>query len=200
MPATTSKTERTRRHIIEQTAPVFNTKGFAGTSLQDLTKATGLTKGSIYGNFENKDAVALAAFDHNFERVTAYLRERILSVEHAVDRLLVYPAVYRQFLKISFLRPGCPILNTATEADDTHPALREKAAAALAFWKKTVENQVKRGLERKEIRKGTDPSRVAAVLMSLIEGGIMQAKLSGKSGTLKEAMDFLEEYLKGLRP
>lgn len=200
MPATTSKTERTRRHIIEQTAPVFNTKGFAGTSLQDLTKATGLTKGSIYGNFENKDAVALAAFDHNFERVTAYLRERILSVEHAVDRLLVYPAVYRQFLKISFLRPGCPILNTATEADDTHPALREKAAAALAFWKKTVKNQVKRGLERKEIRKGTDPSRVAAVLMSLIEGGIMQAKLSGKSGTLKEAMDFLEEYLKGLRP
>ena len=195
-----SKTERTRRHIIEKTAPVFNTKGYAGTSLQDLTDATGLTKGSIYGNFENKDAVALAAFDHNVERVTAYLRERILRREDAVERLLVYPAVYRQFGKIPFLQPGCPILNTATEADDTHPALKEKAAAALAFWKKSVENQVKRGIERREIRKGTDPSRVAVVLMSLIEGALMQAKVSGRSSELKAAMDFLEEYIRGLKP
>jgi AcrR family transcriptional regulator len=37
-------------------------KGYAGTSMYDLTEATGLTKGSIYGNFENKDDVALAGF------------------------------------------------------------------------------------------------------------------------------------------
>ena len=57
-----SKAERTRLFIIEKTAPVFNTKGFAGTSLTDLTDATGLTKGSIYGNFQNKDEVALGCF------------------------------------------------------------------------------------------------------------------------------------------
>lgn len=194
-----SKAEKTRQFIIEKTAPVFNAKGYAGTSLNDLTQATGLTKGSIYGNFENKDEVALAAFDYNSERVNLYMKGKILATENSIERLLAYPHVYRDFLKIPFLKPGCPILNTSTEADDTHPLLREKAADALAFWKKSIENQVKRGIERKEIKPGTNPSQIAIIIISLIEGAIMQAKVTGKSTELKVAMDFLEELINDLR-
>ena len=194
-----SKSERTRQFIIEKTAPVFNEKGFTGTSLTDLTKVTGLTKGSIYGNFADKDAVALAAFDFNFNRVTEYMKARILAKDNAVDRLLAYPAVYRDFLKIPFLRPGCPILNTSTEADDTHPLLKEKAAAALTFWKKSIENQVLRGISREEIRKDVSPATVAVIMMSIIEGAIMQAKVTGRSTELRIAMDFLASWIEGLR-
>lgn len=194
-----SKSERTRQFIIEKTAPVFNEKGFAGTSLSDLTEATGLTKGSIYGNFENKDEVALAAFDYNFGRVTLYMKSKIQATENAVERLLAYPQVYRDFLTIPFLQPGCPILNTSTEADDTHPLLRDKAAAALAFWKKSIENQVKRGIERKELKAGTPPSRVAVIIMSMIEGAVMQAKVTRRSTELKVAMDFLEAWILDLK-
>lgn len=199
MDASLSKAERTKRFIIEKTAPVFNTKGYAGTSLQDLTEATGLTKGSIYGNFGGKDEVALAAFDYNFAQVTLYMKNRILAKENAIERLLAYPRVYRDFLKIPFLQPGCPILNTSTEADDTHPALRQKAADALAFWKRSIENQVKRGIERKEIKPHTDPSAFAVVLMSLTEGAVMQAKVTGRSTELRTAMDFLEKMIKELK-
>ncbi len=196
----TSKAERTRQYIIERTAPVFNEKGYAGTSLTDLTEATGLTKGSIYGNFENKDEVALAAFDYNFGRVTAYLRERILAEESAIDRLLVYPRVYSDFLKIPFLKAGCPLLNTSVEADDTHPALRDKASQALTFWKKSLENQVRRGIERKEIHKDVNPTEVAVILMSLIEGAVMQAKVHGRATELRISMRYLEHFILGLRP
>ncbi|SJZ51726.1 TetR/AcrR family transcriptional regulator [Sediminibacterium ginsengisoli] len=195
----TSKAERTRQFIIEKTAAVFNEKGYAGTSLNDLTRATGLTKGSIYGNFENKDEVALAAFDYNFNRVTAYIKARILAADHSIERLLVYPAVYRNCLKIPFLQTGCPILNTATEADDTHPLLKEKAANALSFWKKSVENQVKRGMERGEIKADTNPAQIAAVLMSLVEGAFMQAKVTGRNTELRIAMDFLEKMILDLK-
>ncbi|ULQ51979.1 TetR/AcrR family transcriptional regulator [Flavihumibacter fluvii] len=194
-----SKSERTRQFIIEKTAPIFNAKGIAGTSLNDLTQATGLTKGSIYGNFENKDEVALAAFDYNFERVNAYMKNKILASDNAIDRLLAYPLVYRDFLEIPFLQPGCPILNTATEADDTHPQLRDKAAAALAFWKKSIENQVKRGIARQEIKPDTKPNEVAIIIMSLIEGAIMQAKVTRKPAYLKVTMDFLERVIRELK-
>jgi len=194
-----SKADRTKQFIIEKTAPVFNAKGYAGTSLTDLTQATGLTKGSIYGNFENKDEVALAAFDYNFERITAYMKSRILATENAVERLLAYPAVYRNFLTIPFLQPGCPILNTSTEADDTHPLLKQKAADALSFWKRSIENQVKRGIERGEIKAGTNPAEVAVILMSLIEGAIMQAKVTGKPTELKMAMNYLEKWILGIK-
>ena len=194
-----SKSERTRLFIIEQTAPVFNAKGFAGTSLNDMTEATGLTKGGIYGNFANKDEVALAAFDYNFARITNYIKKRILATENSIERLLVYPNVYRDFLKIPFLKAGCPILNTSTEADDTHPELRERAATALAFWKTSLENQIKRGIQRNEIKCNTKPTEVAVVMMSLIEGAVMQAKVHGKSTELKITMEFLTQYILSLK-
>lgn len=194
-----SKAERTRQFIIEQTAPVFNAKGYAGTSFNDMMQVTGLTKGAIYGNFENKDAVALAAFDYNFGRVTAYLRERILATENAIERLLVYPQVYRDLLLIPILEHGCPLLNTSTEADDTHPALKEKASAALEFWKKSLMNQIYRGIERKEIKSDTNAEEIAVVLMSLIEGAIMQAKVTGKPTELRIAMQFLEQLIQGIQ-
>lgn len=195
---TDSKAARTKQFIIEKTAPVFNAKGYAGTSLSDLTSVTGLTKGSIYGNFGNKDEVALAAFDYNFGRVNSYMKSRIQAVENSIERLLTYPAVYRNFLKIPFLQPGCPILNTATDADDTHPLLKQKAANALSFWRKSIENQIKRGLERKEIQPGTNATAIAIVIMSLIEGAVMQAKVTGSTTALKITMDFLEKLIRSL--
>lgn len=190
-----SKSERTKQFIIEKTAPVFNEKGFAGTSLSDLENATGLTKGSIYGNFENKDQVALAAFDFNFNQITQYLKAQILATDNAIERLLVYPTVYREFLNIPFLKSGCPILNTSTEADDTHPKLREKAANALEFWKKSIENHIKRGIERGEIKPNANPTEFAVVLMSIVEGAIMQAKVTNRSQELHLAMKFLEKLI-----
>ncbi|MGV3632332.1 MAG: TetR/AcrR family transcriptional regulator [Bacteroidota bacterium] len=194
-----TKAERTKQFIIEKTAPVFNEKGYAGTSMNDLVEATGLTKGSIYGNFENKDEVALAAFDHNFGQVVTYLKNKIEARSNAVDKLLVYPETYRDFLQLPFLRTGCPLLNTSTEADDTHPALREKAVNALNFWKASVERLISQGIERKEIKAKTRAAEFAVILMSLIEGAVMQAKLKHSSAELEIIMNYLESLIRDLK-
>lgn len=194
-----SKAERTKQFIIEKTAPIFNAKGYAGTSMVDLTEATGLTKGSIYGNFENKDDVALAAFDYNYSQIVSYLRKQIEVCPHMVDRLLVYPKTYRNFLDLPILKAGCPILNTSTEADDTHPELRKKAIAALGFWKKAIEKSITTGIERNEIKATTNPSDFAYILMSLIEGAVMQAKVTGKPDALHISMDYLEKMIIDLK-
>ena len=194
-----SKAERTRQFIIEKTAPVFNEKGYAGTSMNDLINATGLTKGSIYGNFENKDEVALAAFDYNFGTVAAYIKNKIEVRSNSIDKLLVYTETYRNFLKLPFLKSGCPVLNTSTEADDTHPKLREKAANALKLWKNSVERHINAGIEKKEIKATTNASEFAVILMSLIEGAVMQAKVTGKPTELNITMDFLEKLIKDLK-
>lgn len=194
-----SKAERTRQFIIEKTAPVFNTKGYAGTSLSDMMDVTGLTKGSIYGNFENKDEVALAAFDFNFQRVVSFLRDKIEERDSTIGKLLVYPETYRNFLKLSFLRSGCPIMNTSTEADDTHPLLREKAANALQYWRSSLERHLRSGIEKKEIKAGTDINEFTSVLIALIQGSVMHAKVTGKTTLLNTSMDYLEKMIKGLK-
>lgn len=194
-----SKAERTRQFIIEKTAPIFNAKGYVGTSMNDLMNATGLTKGSIYGNFENKDEVALAAFDHNFGAVVSYIKFKIEERPQIIDKLLVYPETYRNFLQLPFLKAGCPVLNTATEADDTHPMLRKKAINALKLWKASVEKYIEIGIEKKEIKGNINAAEFSAVLMSLIEGAVMQAKVTGTSTVLNITMDFLEKMIKDLK-
>lgn len=194
-----SKSAQTKQFIVEQTAPIFNTKGFAGTSLNDIMDATGLSKGCIYGNFTNKDEVALAAFEYNFTLVNAHMATRIKATENAIQRLLVYPQTYRNYQRYPFLRAGCPILNTATEADDTHPLLKERAAQVMTFWRTSLEKQIKRGIVRKEIKADTNAEELAVLMISLIEGAFMQAKLTNRTKELKIAMDYLERMIIGLR-
>lgn len=194
-----SKAERTRQYIVEKTAPVFNARGYAGTSINDLTEATGLSKGSIYGNFENKDEVALAAFDYNFDQIVHYLKSEMSVRETILEKLLVYPDTYRNFLELPFLQAGCPVLNTSTEADDTHPLLREKAANALDFWKKSVERLIQKGIELGEIKPDTKAAAFAIVLMSLVEGAVMQAKVTGQIAPLHISMDYLSKIILDLK-
>lgn len=194
-----SKSERTRQFIIEKTAPVFNEKGYAGTSMSDLTNVTGLTKGSIYGNFENKDEVALAAFDYNFQLVTNFIRGKMSEKETILEKLLVYPEVYRSFMTIPFLQGGCPLANTATEADDNHILLKVRAAAALQTWRESIERLLKTGMERGELKADLNCTETVAVLAGLIQGAVLQTKLSGKLNFLNAAMDFLEKTILNLR-
>ncbi|MBA4241415.1 MAG: TetR/AcrR family transcriptional regulator [Sphingobacteriaceae bacterium] len=194
-----SKAERTRQFIIEKTAPIFNSKGYSGTSLNDIIDATGLTKGAIYGNFDNKDEVALAAFEYNFGNITNYIAIRIRERESAIQKLLVYPETHRQILKLPFLKGGCPVLNTSVDADDTHPMLKEKAINALNLWRSSVVRIINTGIQTKEIKKNTNATEFAAILVSITEGAVMQAKVSGKPTELNISMDFLEKMIHELK-
>ena len=194
-----SKADRTKQFIIEKVAPIFNVKGYASTSLNDMIVATGLTKGSIYGNFENKDEVALAVFDYNFQSVVAYIRHRMEYKNSIIDKLLVYPETYRNYLQLPFLQGGCPVMNTAIEADDTHPALKAKAANALIFWRNSMQRQLKEGIASGEINPDTNCDEVCTVIISLIQGGVMQTKVTGNVAALKSGMDYLERLILSLK-
>lgn len=176
-----TKAEKTRAFIIEKTAPIFNKKGFAGTSLNDMTAATGLTKGSIYGNFANKDEVALAVFDYNLKKLTDAINFDLAQHAEAKTKLLVYVDNYERFLSPPFTAGGCPVLNTAVEADDTHPGLRAKATQAVLSWKKTIVRIVEEGIKNKEFKADTNPEQVAVTIIAMIEGSIMIAKLLDNS-------------------
>src|SRR5258708_16478992 len=71
MPNDMSKGELTRREIVKKAAPLFNRKGYEGTSLSDLMQATGLQKGGIYRHFSSKQQLAGEAFDYSWEKAVS---------------------------------------------------------------------------------------------------------------------------------
>lgn len=194
-----SKAEKTRAFIIEQTAPIFNIKGYAGTSLNDITKATGLTKGSIYGNFANKDEVALAVFDYSLQRVEAVIREEMDRAHSAEAKLMVYVRVYSDFTKYPLPDGGCPIMNTATEADDTHIALRKKAGAAINGWKNKIVKLIESGIKNGEFRPCDHVEQTALTIIAMIEGSIMIGQATGKMNYRKAIMRSAEKMILDLK-
>ena len=82
-----TKGEQTRREIVQKAAPLFNQKGYEGTSLSDLMKATGLQKGGIYRHFSSKEELATEAFDYSWERAAKGRLDGVEEVPDCVNRL-----------------------------------------------------------------------------------------------------------------
>ncbi|WP_255562603.1 TetR/AcrR family transcriptional regulator [Pedobacter sp. D749] len=193
-----TKAEKTRNFIVEKTAPIFNMKGYAGTSLNDITAATGLTKGSIYGNFANKDEVALAAFDYNLKNVSSTIDVEMNRQSSIKDKLLVYISIYQKFMDGSLSEGGCPVLNTAIDADDTHPELRGRVLKAVLDWKNKISKLVEAGIASKEINPDQNPKQIALTIIAMVEGGIMISKLTSKTEYWNLIMGSLKKYVESL--
>lgn len=193
-----SKAERTKEFIVEKTAPIFNTKGFAGTSLSDMTEATGLTKGSIYGNFSNKDEVALASFDYNLRKLRAYVYAEEDKATTIKEKLMVRTRIFGDVRPIAYPIGGCPIINTGTEADDTHPALKARVADAIETWKERTVSMIEEGIRNKEISPDTNAEQAALTLMSMIQGAILISRSVGKLEYGRNVMEVARKYISSL--
>lgn len=197
--ATQSRSGRTRQLIIESAAPIFNKKGYAGTSMSDLTTATGLTKGSIYGNFKDKDDVAVHAFQHNIDLIFDFFSKEIKAAGSTLDKLLAYPRGFRKVYRMILSYGGCPILNTAVEADDTHAVLRKMAVDVLAKWKKSITSLIEKGQSEGVIDVATHAQNMAEILIAVMEGGSVLSKVTGEESYMRNAIDTAEKMIADMR-
>lgn len=193
-----TKGETTRQRIIEAAAPIFNQRGFAGCSMQELMDATQLEKGGIYRHFRSKEELAAEAFRYALEQSIKTRTEDLAHIEGALAKL---HAIVERFVEHpSPLPGGCPLLNTAVDADDGNPELRKLVRKAFADWRGRIAEIVAKGLETKELRPGTDPAQVANTLIATLEGAQMLARLDGSRQALRDARTGLDLFLDSLRP
>ena len=193
------KGEQTRQRIVAQAAPVFNTYGYSGTSMAELTKATGLEKGGIYNHFPSKEALALAAFDYAVSVIGERLAAAVTGRDGAVARLRAIVEFFAAYIDSPPVAGGCPILNTAVEADDTEPALRARAQAAMTDLQKLIGVTVKQGVVAGELRPEVDPRVVATILTATLEGAIMLGRLYQDTAPMQHIVNHLTEYIDTLR-
>jgi AcrR family transcriptional regulator len=193
------KGARTRQRIVSEAAGLFNTRGFAGTSVSDVSAATGLEKGGVYNHFSSKDDLALAAFDYAAGLVVGRLSAAVREHPAGVAQLHAMFDVYRQVSERPFIRGGCPILNTAVEADDTHPALRDRARTAMNAWLLLVVRALEAARAARELRPEIDVDAVSGTIIAALEGGVLLAKLYRDPAWMRRVIDQMSNYLDSLR-
>ncbi len=194
------KSKQTKQYIIEEAAKIFNLKGFAGTSMGDIVKATGLSKGGVYGNFDSKEDIALAAFNHAVQYVSRQVRERTHRISHPLDKLKAVVHFYKERILNPPIEGGCPIQNTAIDADDNNIALRESVIAALDQWQFRIAATLERGMEEGLVKPDTNPAAFAIRFIGTLEGGIMLAQLYKDVRYFNAMAEQLLQMIEGLRP
>jgi AcrR family transcriptional regulator len=188
-----SKGELTRQRIVEQAASIFNQRGYAGCSMQDVMEATGLEKGGLYRHFSSKEELAAEAFRYALKRAVK-LRTTDVDASHgAIGLLRSYIA---RFVETpSDLPGGCPLLNTAIDSDDGNAVLRGLALEGLRHWKARLSAVVKEGIRGGEIRLEVEPRRVANTIIATLEGALMISRLEGAKTALRDAQASLDTML-----
>lgn len=192
----TTKAERTTAFIIETVAPIFNRQGYVGTSMSDLTEATGLTKGALYGNFENKDDLALRAFQYNRDVLLAALEEVLEPGEDAMDTLMALTEFYRHYDTFTLKMGGCPVINVGVDAQFNHRQL----AAAARETARTIEGMIalvlENGAKKNQIKLPVPPLAFARQLYTMIQGAVAMATVMSDRKYLLNTMTYLELLLK----
>lgn len=186
------KGERTRQRIIMKAAPLFNRRGFNGCSMQDVSTATGLEKGSLYSHFANKEELAAAAFDYAWQKTGSARVGNLDQVSNSVDKLKLH---IDNFVSKPSFAGGCPMLNTILDSDDGNPVLRRRAEEAMATWVGFLTGIIRTGQAKGEIRSSVHPEELAILLISLLEGAYISSKLQKSRDVLAISQRHLVAHL-----
>ncbi|MFM0736226.1 TetR/AcrR family transcriptional regulator [Paraburkholderia xenovorans] len=156
--------------VLTSASQVFWNHGYHATSIDDLCKATGLLRGSLYGVFGDKHGIMLAALDHYAEGSVARLAERLnapVSAEEALRNALLHYA--RVACALSGER-SCFITNTALEMQSGDEELRTRVAAIQRRMATLLAASVIRGQASGAFNSTLDEKAVGDFLLCVMQG------------------------------
>jgi AcrR family transcriptional regulator len=186
------KAARTRKYILEKAAPVFNRKGYDGTSFADLEQVTGLTKGALYGNFPDKHALAGEVFAYTTALIKERLREVLAPVPTFKGKLVALLDFFAAYVLHPPVAGGCPLLNTAVEADDHRTEMKPLVAREIRDVVNFIALLLKKGIKAGEFRSDINVRELSYTFFCCIEGAIMFSRVESS----REPMNIVVNHCK----
>ncbi|GAA1549460.1 TetR/AcrR family transcriptional regulator [Kribbella lupini] len=184
-----------RSRIVDHAEDVFRRQGFSAASIQDLTDAADVPKGSFYNHFQTKAELAAEIIDRyvNATDVTM-LGQQGLPV---IDRLRNHFAGQAWRTMATGLEFGCLLATLAAESPAGGDYLRKAVEQSLAKWTSAVTAAISEGQAAGEVTTRRPAADLAAFLIDSFEGGALRTKVTGDATAL---VRHLEIALDALRP
>ncbi len=165
----------TRSKIVEAAMELFWQKGYGSTSIADILSRTQLNSGSLYHFFPGKQDVLIAVLEAYRDGIEPMLLQPAWGDEpDPVERVFKLLALYRNLIVETDCTYGCPIGSLALELHEADPIVRERLAQNFANWVAAVRACYEQASDR--FRPGTDFQALAEFTLTVMEGGVMQAR------------------------
>jgi TetR/AcrR family transcriptional repressor of nem operon len=184
----------TKEAVIKEAMALFNTKGITDTSISDIQKATGLTKGSLYFYFQSKDELAIEALKRAGQEFIEFVESSLKgrTPGRAVENFL--KGVLKKHRDTGFVG-GCIFGNTALEMSDKHPEVVRVLRDIFNRWKNTLAMTLSEAQKTSEIRTDISSKELSTIIIEMIEGGIMLSRLEKSEKPLSLAIKGIKKLL-----
>jgi AcrR family transcriptional regulator len=186
--------DTTKDRLVYAAMMLFAEKGYGSTSVADILKAAGANAGSLYHAFPTKQDLLVAVLDAYRDGIEPMLLAPAWDgVEDPIERIFALLARYRGMLEASECLYGCPIGSLALELHEPDPPVREGLAVNFEGWVRHVQGCLDAARDR--LPAGTDTHRLAMLVLTVMEGGVMQARTHRSLESFDAGVECLRDYL-----
>jgi len=176
-----------REQLLSAGLDTLHRRGFNATSVQDITEAAGVPKGSFYNHFESKEALGAEAVVKYRETSETWKAVRALRDTKAVPltRLRNYFESLTERALKSESWSGCLLGNFACELSNQSPLIREQVAVAFAEWSDEIALVIGEAQRAGALSKDLPPKALAQFLINAWEGALLRAQVDKDRGPLQ---------------
>ena len=176
-----TKGQATRERLLGIAEARILQQGFAGTSIDEIIKEAGITKGGFFYHFDSKDELAYALMERYQEQdalVFNGLFDRAAELtEDPLQRMLVFLKLLSEVMAdLEGLHPGCLVASFTYESQQVNQKVRDITAECVISWRELFQEHLQ--LIETEYSKKVDTTyeELADMLSTIIEGGIIVSR------------------------
>ncbi|MDT8914474.1 TetR family transcriptional regulator C-terminal domain-containing protein [Amycolatopsis sp. PS_44_ISF1] len=193
-PKLTGKGRRTRLRIIEAAAELMAGNGVAGTTIEDVRLAAGVSTSQVYHYFADKRALILAVVDFQSDAVVGGQEPMFTRIDSMAGL-----RAWRDFLvehqRQRQCRGGCPIGALGSELAEIDAGARSDLARAFRRWERGIRTGLGNMQARGELRPGADAGNLAMTVLSTLQGALLMTQLERDTKPLEIALDGVLDYV-----
>lgn len=185
-----------RTKLLNAAIEVVRAQGYAATSVDELCKRAGVTKGAFFHHFESKDALAVAAANH-WSATTGALFAGAAYHEPAdpLDRVLAYIAFRKELLRGKPSEFTCFVGTTVQEAFATKDDIRAACEASIFGHAETLVADIAAAMRKYKVKGDWTPQSLALHTQAVLQGAFILAKAKGDAAIARDSADHLRRYV-----
>jgi AcrR family transcriptional regulator len=168
----TAKGRATRARIVRAAAALMYEHGVAGTSTEDIRGAAGVSNSQLYHYFADKNDLVRAVIVNQTEQVLA-AQQPLLSRLDSFEALQAWRDLLVDLQRQHHCRGGCPLGSLASELADIDEDARAALVTGFARWEGAIREGLAAMRERGDLRADADPDRLALVILTALQGGLL---------------------------
>jgi TetR/AcrR family transcriptional repressor of nem operon len=176
---------------VERAMDVFWSRGYHGTALPDLLRATKLSRGSLYAAFGDKHSLFLRALDRYIADALTRMEFEFDPRKDPIDGLRTYLAGYVERTSGSNGRRGCLLVATAMELAGQDAEVGRRVAGFFKAMEGRVADALSRAKAAGRLADGVEPISAARILVCFVEGLRVTGKTAPARATSQATTDAL---------